>query len=678
MYRKRTGKLFNETYNDVIIACDTETSKTQPTRITYTNVKHRDGSVTRKRNIKNTYNIVVLWTCTINIQGYNVCTVWGRKPSEFCKFIKKMHEYMQGDKTYIYFHNMPYDYTFLRRFLFDEIGTPVKQLNIKSHQPLTIDFENGIQIRDSLMLAQRSLERWAKDLDVEHKKAVGTWDYNKFRTQFEEYTETELTYAEFDTLALAECLHKMCTQTKKNIANLYLTATGIPREKVQKLGKENSYHDKFLAMAPDWLQYQKLLKVYHGGYVHGNRDWIEKVIRELVKCYDFASSYPYSLIVERYPMDKFRTIEDITYKDILETMDDYAYMFKLTLTDVCINKDSPMPPLQQSKAIELVNPVLDNGRVLECDKITIYITEQDLDIIIKNYEIGSVKVSEVEYARKDYLPKWFTDFIFESFVNKTKLKGGDPVEYALSKTIINALYGMCVQQSVKEVILEDYSTGEYKVDTSIDMEEMYQKYLNKHKSILPYQWGVWCTAYAFHHLYELGACCTTWLYSDTDSCYGIDWDEYMVSAYNKKCIEKLKKRGYGGVEHHGKIYYLGVAESEGLKDQYSEFKVMGAKRYCGRCMEDGKLHITVAGVPKKGAECLKDNIENFTNYFIFDGKTTGKLLHSYIYQDDIYVDDIGNEVADSIDLCECDYELKSCKIVDLESFDYEERYEIYA
>lgn len=677
MWRKRTGKLFNETYNDVIIACDTETSKSAPTKIKNIPVKHRNGSITRKRVIESSYNIVVLWTVTINVQGINVCTVWGRKPSEFCKFIHKLADTLQGDKTYLYFHNLPYDYTFLRRFLFDELGYPTKQLNIKAHQPLTIDFDCGIQLRDSLPLAQRKLEKWGKDLDIEHQKAVGDWDYTKFRTQFEHYTFNELHYAEFDTIALAECLHVMCVNEGKNIANLYLTATGIPREKVQKLGKANNAHEKFLKIAPTYDQYLKLLKVYHGGYTHGNRDHIDEIIRETVECFDFISSYPYCLIAEKYPNSKFRPIEDITYKEILETKDKYAYMFKLYISDVKIKENKPMPVLQQSKAIALVNPVLDNGRVLECDMMSIYITEQDLKLITETYNFKHIEVTEVEYSRKDYLPRWFTDYIYQCFVDKTKLKGQDPVAYALSKTVINALYGMCVQQSVKPVILENYVTGEYTEDKNIDMKEEYSKYLDKLKSVLPYQWGVWCTSYALEHLFELGQCCDTWLYSDTDSCYAIGWHEDEVQAYNDKCKTKLESRGYKGVEHNGKKFILGVAEHEGDKDTYTEYKYMGAKRYCGRCKADNELHITIAGVPKKGAKCLNDDIANFKNFTIFDGKTTGKLLHTYIYQDGIYLDDAGNEVADSIDLCECDYELKSCQCDETEFYEEEEILEIY-
>ena len=68
-------------------------------------------------------------------------------------------------------------------------------------------------------------------------------------------------------------------------------------------------------------------------------------------------------------------------------------------------------------------------------------------------------------------------------------------------------------------------------------------------------------------------------------------------------------------------------------------KTMGAKRYCVRDSETGELKITVAGVPKIGAECLEDDINNFTPNFVFSGSVTGKLTHEYINVEDIYIDD---------------------------------------
>ena len=226
---------------------------------------------------------------------------------------------------------------------------------------------------------------------------------------------------------------------------------------------------------------------------------------------------------------------------------------------------------------------------------------------------------------------------------------------------------MCVTRPVKQSIIEDYITGSFEEDEEFDEETEYYKYKEKIRSVLPYQWGVWVTSYAFYNLFQLGKCAETdmendnggiWLYSDTDSCYGVNWNLEKIEEYNNRCIEKLSKRGYVGVPHKGRLYWLGIAETDD-DSFYTEFKYQGAKRYCGRLGKDGELHITVAGVPKKtGAKCLKNDINNFSPNFIFRGTETGKVTHYFVFTEKIEIID-GNEVGDSLDLCPCDYVLSS-------------------
>ena len=207
----------------------------------------------------------------------------------------------------------------------------------------------------------------------------------------------------------------------------------------------------------------------------------------------------------------------------------------------------------------------------------------------------------------------------------------------------------------------------------------YEKYINRTRHVLPYQWGVTVTSIAFYNLHQLVKCCSHPLYCDTDSCYGVGWHLEAVSSYNKACTEQLIANNYLPVEVNGKTFGIGVAEHEGDKDTYSEFKYMGAKRYCGRCIKYNAIHITVAGVPKiSGADCLEDDINNFHSGFIFSGTRTGKKTHLYFNKEEIYIDKDGNETGDSISLIPCDYELDSVNVVNWEDlFNEEIQIQIY-
>lgn len=246
-------------YNDVVIMLDTETSK-------------KPGGTHD--------NHVVAWSITFACGDIPFLTAWGNRPSECIYFITQLKEYLHVGEVYIYIHNLPYDWVFLRKFMFKEWGTPEHQLNVKPHYPIYIQFENGIILRDSLILAQRKLERWADDLEVKHKKAVGKWDYNKLRNQSDCLSDDELKYIECDTLAGVECLIATRNTLNKDIYAMPYTATGIPREESRKRGKQHHAHDHFLKIVPDYETQIMLEAVFHGGYTHANRYFVGDVINE--------------------------------------------------------------------------------------------------------------------------------------------------------------------------------------------------------------------------------------------------------------------------------------------------------------------------------------------------------------------------------------------------------------
>ena len=673
MYYKKKGKFQKGTWNDIIIAADTETSK-----------GHEVSADPMP-------NHVCAWTISFRAYHCNICTIYGTKPSEMIEAFKKIREALKGDDIYIYFHNLAYDYVFLRLFLFAAFGTPVKELNTKPHYPIMLGFENGIILKDSLCLAQCKLEKWANDLNVNHKKAVGSWDYDIIRDQSDTISRAEKRYIENDTLALCECLDAFCVSLNKTIYSIPYTATGIPREEVRERAKQHKGHENFLREALSYDQFQKFMKLYHGGYSHANRFYIGDILTDdITACRDFASSYPYCLIAFKYPSSAFIPLGRYVKPEyIIENADEYAFVFRISFKNIRL-KDHllPMPSLQASKCEHTINMKEESGRILQAGYCTLYICEQDLIVLNSLYDWDPESIcTEVEVSPKDYLPRWFTDYVYDLYAEKCRrkpLQKDDPVAYALAKARVNSVYGLTVQKSIRENFIEVTEPGEYKInwdgdtawfesgeyrqDFDQDLKAEYEKYLKNPNTVLPYQWGAYCTAFAFRNLFELGSCVNCkydnlgylaypphWYYSDTDSCYSDDWNEDKIAAYNKKCKENLKANGYGPVIVNNKEYWLGVAEPD---SEYSEYVVLGPKRYCGRSTEDNELHITVAGVPKDGAKCLENDIDKFHRNFIFDGEITGKKAHFYFFsKDGITVDDFGNEVGDSIDLQPCNYHL---------------------
>ncbi len=73
-------------------------------------------------------------------------------------------------------------------------------------------------------------------MEVEHRKAVGNWDYDKIRDQSTPITDDEWTYQEYDTLSGVECLEATALKLNRDSYYLPLTATAINRGDLVKLG----------------------------------------------------------------------------------------------------------------------------------------------------------------------------------------------------------------------------------------------------------------------------------------------------------------------------------------------------------------------------------------------------------------------------------------------------------
>ena len=657
---KYRGKGQRGIYNNAVIMFDTETSKTGP-------VQYGPDGVAIPQT-----NIVVAFTLSVRYKGENFCTLYGNRPSELMECIYQLRLHMKGT-LFLYCHNLAFDWVYLRKFFFRSFGYPKKQLNIKAHKPLFFKFENDIIIKDSYMLSGRSLQRWAQDLNVEHQKAVGSWDYDLIRGQDHIFTEDELHYIECDTLAGVECIEATCKMLRKNISSIPYTLTGIVREEVRVIGEKHRAHYDFIRQVPDIDTQKKLEAAFHGGFTHGNRFFYGEIITDETEVNDFCSSYPFIMACYPMPGSKWCTLDgQYSITEILESSNEYHFLFKFCAVGVELKDYTfPMPYLQFSKCTAIINPVLDNGRVISCDYCELYITSVDLIILNRLYNFNRHACTEVEYSIKRYLPRWYTDIVYKLFYDKSTLKGKDDLLYQIQKGKLNSLYGNCVTKPCRVTTEEDYETGLYN-DKEFDMFGEYNKYINNYKSVLQYSWGVFVTAYAALNLFDLGMNCIDyehggqWYYSDTDSIYASKWDRQKLAEYNENCRRKLKENGYEPIIYEDKEYCLGVATCDGI---YSEFCYLGAKRYACRDKETGKLKITVAGVPKKtGALCLNDDIRNFKKGFCFAGSITGKLQHSYIYTDEIYIDNHGNEVGDCIDLNYCNYILDQEQLFDFNEY----------
>lgn len=580
------------------------------------------------------------WSLTIEKYG----CIYGNNIQDLISLLENLITQLECNsnrKMMVFVHNFPYDYMFLRNHLFEKFGMPGFCLASKPHKYIAMSFENGLEFRDSYILTGRSLEKFAKDMNTEVKKQVGTWDYNKFRTPKSGRTEKEIFYVCADTISLCMALREFFKQHKCNTATVQYTNTGFVRDAALKASRtDKKWRYIFRESRLDVDLYGLIDLAFHGGYTHANRFCIGKIYNDVVS-YDFTSSYPARMIYNKFPMGAWGVLHDISIHDIIDMSDDYAFIGHAIFTGLEIKGGFPMPPIARAKCLLLKGGIVDNGRVVNADIAIVPFSDPDLKLYTKYYNYSAVKVKNVRFCRKKYLPDWFCDLIMEFFRGKTTLKGVDDVLYMLSKGMLNSLYGMSVQKIIRPDNVENFDDGEwlYQKPDEEKSSEILDKFYKNSKKCLPYQWGVYVTAYAQEELFKLGECCKLWLYSDTDSVKGIGWDIEKLQRYNYDIIQQSKSRGYGSIEYNGKRYTLGIADHDG---DYEEFVTLGSKRYCVR--EDGKLHITVAGVPKIGVGELEDDISKFRKDMVF--KNTQKMASTYIVKNGIQTVKIGSEIIE--------------------------------
>lgn len=363
----------------------------------------------------------------------------------------------------------------------------------------------------------------------------------------------------------------------------------------------------------------------------GNWIYTDRIIKN-VKSFDFASSYPYTMVTEKFPSSEFKKCN---IKDINNLLPCFCYLTRIKLKNIKCKYYNNF--ISASKCKYINNGRYDNGRIISADEIEIVLTDVDLKFIFEVYEIEDYEIQEIYWSKKDYLPIDFIKFILEKYINKTTLKNvkDKELEYMLEKNKFNSLYGMCVTNNIRNNVIYDNETGWAEKELQND-EILELLYKQKDRPFLSFSYGVWVTAYSRNNLLRnLIKQDEYVIYADTDSLKLKEgYNQEYINEYNKEVEKKIKKvcgeleidfESYKPKDIKGKEHLIGLFENDGNYDYFIE---QGAKKYAYIDSEDKKIHITVSGVPKRGSKALKD-LNDFRDDFIFNFKDTNKLMLMY-------------------------------------------------
>lgn len=585
--------------------------------------------------------------------GINGKCIRGRHWWEFLdalKAIKRKYNLSTDKRLIIYVHNLSYEFQFMRKLF-----KWYKVFAVDTRKPLYAITEDGFEFRCSYLLSGYSLAVLGENLTkYKVKKMVGDLDYNLIRNSYTPLTDKEWGYILHDGLVVMAHIQEEMERLG-DITKLPLTKTGYVRNlcRVNCFKGENN-HDfiklikRCTLTSEDYIQ---LKRTYMGGFTHANINYVGSTLSE-VSSYDFTSSYPTVMVAEKFPMGKAIKVkitrDDENFRKCLHT---YCCMFDATFHNIR-SKVSFENYISLSRTTECNDFIVNNGRVVEAERLIIGITEQDFDIINKMYVWDDLEISNFKIYKKAYLPKDLVLSVLSLYKNKTELKGveGKEVEYLVSKGMINSTYGMCVTDICKD---ENLYYDDWVCEKS-DIVTLIKKYNRSNQRFLFYPWGVWITAYARHNLFDgILEFRDDYIYSDTDSIKVLNAKSHAqyFADYNAEITAKI----YACLDYYniprdmarpktikGMEKPLGVWDYEGT---YTRFKTLGAKRYMVE--HDGDIAITIAGVSKKaGLQYLKhkygsnenifDNFEEdlyFPAHYDKDGideNGSGKLCHTYI------------------------------------------------
>lgn len=558
-------------------------------------------------------------------------TVIGRTWSAFLTFWQTACDILEDQDKYIvvYVHNLSYEFQFMRSLF--HVG-PDDLFCVKSRRVLRW-ICGRFEFRCSYLQTNMSLDAFTHKFGVEHSKLSGEeFDYKKVRYADTPLSDRELEYCVNDVRGLVEALKAEMSRDDDTLYTIPLTSTGYVRREVKAALRQWGRH-RLAELMPGREVYQLLRDAFRGGNTHANRYFVKNPEYPLppvedVHSADRSSSYPDVQVNYMFPMSPFkRVLSDVSYsrlKDHYIKRRGYALLFRLEIADLRLrDKFNPCPYISLDKCHRISGKQTDNGRILKADHVSITVTDIDFNIIDKQYVLSddNVTISDLYFARYDYLPDELRELVKHFYSEKTALKGvaGMALFYDKFKNLINAVYGCSAQDPGKDnIIYNENPTDENGLYTfeGKDLDDI----LYHARPSQPYQWGVWTTARARERLQIMIDAVhenpdSEFVYTDTDSVKYIG--DFDLETINAGLRQISIDHGAYADDVHGNRHYMGVYEFEGT---YKRFETLGAKSYVYED-DSGDLHITIAGVPKKAGAA------ELTRMGGFDAYAVGTVFH---------------------------------------------------
>ena len=504
----------------------------------------------------------------------------------------------------LYFHNLKFDGSFIISWLLNNGFEYISERKEKRNNTFTtlitdmgqfyaieIYFTvkghhvNKVKILDSLKIFPNfSVERVAEGFGLSiHKLEI---DYKKKRPLGWQLTQQEIDYIRNDVEIMARALKIMFSEglNKMTIAG---DAFASYKEFVPNFRKRFP----ILPKAVD----EDIRLSYRGGFTYVNEIYKEKKIGKGI-CIDKNSMYPSKMVQQPLPYGKPEFFEGKYKKD--ESMPLYIQ----SLTCKFELKKGKIPNIQLKNNLSFMpNEYLSSSKD---ELITVSLCSPDYELFMENYNVSDItyhggwKFKECKGMFDDYINYWMDQKI------KAGKEGNQPMRQ-IAKLMLNSLYGrfgLSINARQKFPYLDDNGVVRFALLPEEEREPVY----------IPV--ACFITSYGRcdtirtsqkirdYSLAKYGK--DAYLYSDTDSIHATLTDEDLEELKDVIFLDD---------------YALGAWAKE------SEFdRAIFIRQKCYVEEENGKLNVTVAGLPKYLTPLI--TFDNFRKGFTTEGLTLNEMI----------------------------------------------------
>ena len=534
------------------------------------------------------------------VWAWAICEIGDPDNFKYGNSIDTMFEYIENleGNHKLFYHNLRFDGCYIISWLykhgFEYVDNPKDKRentfttlisSMGQWYSIEIYFEqkgkkwHRLKILDSLKIFNFSVDDVAKNFNLPISKLK--LDYETYRPVGHELTPHEVDYIRNDVKIMALALDIMFAQghTKMTISSdalaHYKSITPRFRQYFPELPKEID---------------EEIRVSYKGGFTYLNPKYKEKETGSGI-VFDVNSMYPAQMKYKPMPYGVPEPFEG-------EYKYDPAYpLYVQNITCKFKLKPNKIPSIQIKKSFLFKgNEYLESS---EDEAVSMTLAQPDLELLFEQYDVenpvyeGGFKFKSAQGLFNNYVDFWMQEKIKAT-------KEGNLAQRTISKLFLNSLYGrfgLNPKGGKKKPVLGLDDTLHYEFIDEDDRKTVY----------LPV--ATFITAYARRFIIESSQAIRDWsmehkgfdayVYSDTDSIHALLTDDDVEQL---KSIIQIDN------------YELGYWKPE---SKFIRGKYLRQKCYIEQD-EDGVIHSTIAGLPKKLAPII-----NFDNFRV--GFTTAEI-----------------------------------------------------